>query len=136
MGLKDPRIGYNSATEFMASGLPWVTSSYALSGSAVTSFKFDKITKRLSVWNHETAAGKHLRVGFTVNGVNNGNYFLIDGGQTFEFDARIKEIFVRAHDSNDNPWYSLYAELIGIDSDMMPLLTGSVDGTTYWNGVG
>lgn len=136
MGMKDPRIGYNSVTEFMGSGLPWVTSSYALSGSAVTSYKFDKITKRLSVWNHESSAGKHLRVGFTANGVNNGNYFLIDGGQSFEFDARIKEIFLRSHDNNDNPWYSVYAELIGIDSDMMPLLTGSVDGTTFWNGVG
>lgn len=135
MGLKDPRIGYNSVTEFMGSGLPWVTSSYALSGSAISNYKFSKITKRLSVWNHGTS-GQHIRVGFTENGADKGNYFLVDGGQTFEFDARVKEVFIRADDSADNPLYSLYAELIGIDADQMPILTGSINGTIFWEGVG
>ena len=134
MGLKDPRIGFNSVTEFMGSGLPWVTSSYA--SSVVTQYKFSKLTKRLSVWNHDSTAGKHIRVGFTENGVNNGNYFLVDSGQTFEFDARLKEIFIRADDAMDTPQYSVYAELVGIDSDMMPRLTGSIDGTIFWEGVG
>lgn len=136
MGLKDPRIGYNSVTEFMGSGLPWVTSSIATGGTTFN-YKFAKITKRLSVWNHENSAGKHIRVGFTKNGIENtGNYLRIDSGQAFEFDARVKEIFIRADDVADNPPFSIYAELIGIDSDMMPILTGSVNGTTFWEGVG
>ena len=135
MGLKDPRIGYNSVTEFMGSGLPWVTSSIATGGTTFN-YKFQKITKRLSVWNHDPSAGKHIRVGFTKNGVENANYFLVDSGQAFEFDARVKEIFVRADDNMDNPQFSVYAELIGIDADQMPILTGSVDGTTFWEGVG
>jgi hypothetical protein len=135
MGMKDPRIGYNSVTEFMGSGLPWVTSSIATGGTTLN-YKFSKITKRLSVWNHETSTSKHIRVGFTKNGVEKGNYLLIDSGQTFEFDARIKEIFIRADDPADNPPFSVYAELIAIDADMMPQLTGSVGGITFWEGVG
>jgi hypothetical protein len=136
MGLKDPKVGFNSVTEFMGSGLPWVTSSMA-NGGTTYNIKFPKITKRLSVWNHEAASGKHIRVGFTKNGVETGGrFFLVDSGQTFEFDARVKEVFIRSDDAADNPLYSLYAELVGIDSDMMPILTGSINGTVFWEGVG
>ncbi len=138
MGMKDPRIGFNSVTEFMGSGLPWVTSSVML-GTNVYNYKFQKITKRLSVWNHATGSGQHVRVGFTTNGVNKQNYFLVDSGQTFEFDTRVKEIFLRSDEDNgpaDSPLISVFAELIGIDSMMMPILTGSIDGETFWEGVG
>lgn len=135
MGLKDPRIGYNSVTEFMGSGLPWVTSSIAVGGNTYN-YKFSKITKRLSVWNHATGSGQHIRVGFTKSGVEKANYFLVDAGQAFEFDTRVKEIFVRSDDNADSPLHSVYAELIGIDADQMPILTGSVNGTVFWEGVG
>lgn len=136
MGLKDPRIGYNSVTEFMGSGLPWVTSSIATGGTTYN-YRFQKITKRLSVWNHDSTAGNHIRVGFTKNGIEkSGNYLLVDAGQTFEFDARVKEVFIRSDDGLVSPPFSIYAELIGIDADMMPILTGSIDGTTFWEGVG
>lgn len=135
MGMNEPRIGYNSVTEFMGSGLPWVTSGTA--GATATSYKFDKITKRVIITNHESG-GKHLRVGFTLNGIDGveGNYFFrVDGGNTFEFDARVKEIYLKRDGANDIS-FSMYAELVGIDATMMPILTGSIDGTTFWNGVG
>jgi hypothetical protein len=135
MGLKDPKVGFNSVTEFMGSGLPWVTSSIA-SGATVNQYGFMKLTKRVSVWNHATGSGEHLRVGFTQNGVNNGNYLKIDGGQSFEFDSRIKNIFIRTDDPSDTISFSVFAELIAIDADQMPLLTGSINGTTFWEGVG
>ena len=135
MGLKDPRVGFNSVTEFMGSGLPWVISGSA--GSTVTRHQFDKITKRIIIKNHESV-GTILRVGFTENGVNGVGgqyYFGIDGGDIFEIDARIKEIFLKRNGSDDVD-YSLFAELTMIDSNMMPLLTGSINGTTFWEGVG
>lgn len=135
MGLKDPRIGYNSVTEFMGSGLPWVTSSVVLPGTTY-SYNFPKITKRVFVWNHNTGSNIHVRVGFTKNGIELGNYFKIDGGEQFEFDARIKQIFLRSDTAIDNHPISIYAELIGIDSDMMPILTGSINGEIFWEGVG
>ena len=88
------------------------------------------------VWNHNTGSNLHVRVGFTKNGIENGNYFKIDGGNQFEFDSRIKEIYLRSNDSiNDHP-VSIFAELVAIDSSMMPVLTGSIDGVTFWEGIG
>ncbi len=135
MSLRDPRVGFNSVNEFMGSGLPWVTSSMA-SGTAVYQYDFAKLTKRVSVWNHSTGSSTHLRVGFTRNGVNQGNHLKIDGGQVFEFDSRVKSIFIRVDDPLDTVSFSIFAELIGIDSEQMPLLTGSIDGVTFWEGVG
>lgn len=135
MALKDPRVGFNSVTEFMGSGLPWVISGSA--SSTVIRHKFDKIAKQIKIKNHETS-GTRLRVGFTENGVNGVEgqyYFGVDGGDLFEFDARIKEVFLLRDGANDVD-YSLYAELTMIDSDMMPVLTGSLNGSTYWNGIG
>ena len=135
MGLGNPKSGYNSMTEFMGSGLPWVTSSIATGGTTFQ-YSFPKIAKRIRVQNHETSAGKHLRVGFTKNGVENSNYFLVDGGKEFTFDVRVKEIFVRANSDLDSPQFSLFAELTMIDTVQMPVLTGSIDGTVFWEGVG
>lgn len=135
MGMDNPKIGFNSFSEFMGSGLPWVTSSIILHG-ATYKYTFSKIAKRVFVWNHNTGSNVHVRVGFTKNGIENGNYFKIDGGSQFEFDSRIKEIYLRSNDSiNDHP-VSIFAELVAIDSSMMPVLTGSIDGVTFWEGVG
>jgi len=135
MGLKDPRVGFNSVTEFMGSGLPWVTSSL-ISPNATYNYKFSKLTKRVFVWNHNTGSNVHVRVGFTKNGVELGNYFKIDAGEQFEFDARVKEVFLRSDTGVDSHPVSIYAELVAIDSDMMPTLTGSIDGIAFWEGVG
>lgn len=127
--------GYNSASEFMISGLPWVISGTA--GSTATKYEFDKITKHIIIKNHESGA-KSLRVGFTLNGINgvgSNYYFVVDGGDTFEFDARVKEIYLK-RDGSDNISFSMFVELVGINSIMMPQLTGSVGGSTFWNGVG
>jgi hypothetical protein len=135
MGLKDPRIGYNSVTEFMGSGLPWVTSSVILPNTTF-GYSFPKITKRVFVWNHNTGSNIHVRVGFTQNGVEKANYFKIDAGEQFEFDARVKDIYLRSDTAVDSHPVSIYAELVGIDADQMPILTGSINGVPFWEGVG
>lgn len=133
--MNEPRIGYNSVTEFMGSGLPWVITATA--GATVTKHSFNKITKHIKISSH-AGNGVYLRVGFTANGINGvgaNYYYKIDGGTTLELDARIKDIFL-LRDASTDVLYSLYAELVGIDASMMPVLTGSIDGTTFWNGVG
>jgi len=133
--MKDPRVGFNSVTEFMGSGLPWVISSTAT--TTVTKHSLDKVTKHLKISNLD-ADGVYLRVGFTENGINGvgaNYYYKVNGGQTLELDARIKEIFIKRDGATDAA-YSLYCELTNIDSDMMPVLTGSIGGSTFWNGIG
>ena len=133
--MKDPRVGFNSVTEFVGSGLPWVISSTAT--ATVTKHSLDKITKHLKISN-SAAAGVYLRVGFTENGINGveaNYYYKVNGGQALELDARIKEIFIKRDAATDAD-YSLYCELTNIDADMMPILTGSLNGSTFWNGIG
>ena len=134
MGTNNPSAGYNSTNEFMVSGLPWVISATAV--TAVTRYQFDKISKRIIVKNHHASAA--LRVGFTENGVGGAGdnyYFIVSAGETFEFDSRINQVFIKRDASTDVP-FSMFVELVGIDATMMPLLTGSVAGVTFWNGVG
>ena len=134
MGTNNPSAGYNSTNEFMVSGLPWVISATA--EATVTRYQFDKISKHIIVKNHHASAA--LRVGFTENGVGGvgGNYyFIVSAGQTFEFDSRINQVFIKRDASTDVP-FSMFVALVGIDATMMPLLTGSVAGVTFWNGVG
>ena len=137
MGLINPISGFNSSSEFTISGLPWVITA-STSGISVVKYEFPKITKSITLHNLETSANKKIRVGFTANGVNgvNGNYyFCYDSGDLVVLDVRVKEIYIRADSSNTIP-YSLYASLTMIDDAQMPILTGSIDGQTYWNGVG
>ena len=133
MGLYDVKSGFNSATEFMVSGLPWVTSSIA--SSAVIRYSLPKISKHVILTNHDST-GKHVRLGFTSNGVTLGNYFKVDGGQSLEIDVRVKDLYLVADNPVNTPPFSLFVELTGIDPNMMPVMTGSISGTAYWEGVG
>jgi len=137
MGLGNPPSGYNTSSEFVPSGLPWVITG-STSTTAVIKYTFPKVTKSIMLHNLESSSNKFLRIGFTENGVNGvgGNfYFIIDSGDIVTLDARVTEIFVRSDSSNTIP-YSIYAALTTIDNIFMPVLTGSIDGTTYWQGVG
>ena len=137
MALNNPKSGLFSTPEFQASGLPWVITG-STSTTTVIKYTFPKVTKSLTIHNLESSNSKLLRVGFTANGVNGvgGNYyFCVDAGDLFTFDVRVKEVYIRADSSNTIP-FSVYASLTTIDANFMPVLTGSVGGTSYWDGVG
>lgn len=134
MSLNNPSSGFFSTPEFQAAGLPW-TATATTSGITVVRYSLPKVTKSVTFVNAETSAANRIRIGFTENGVNGTNYVLVNGGQTVTLDARVKEIFVRANASGTYA-YSVYCALTTIDGKFMPILTGSVDGSTYWDGVG
>ena len=137
MSLNNPSSGFFSTPEFQASGLPWVITG-STSNITVINYKFPKVSKSITVHNLENSSNKFLRVGFTLNGVNGGGgnyYFLVDGGDSLTLDARVTEVFVRA-DSSNTIIFSIYGSLTTIDKKFMPTLTGSIGGTSYWDGVG
>lgn len=138
MPLNNPKSGINTPAEFTMSGLPWVVSGTTVSNS-VTSYQLPKITKNITFQNLSTTSNKFIRLGFTLNGVNavGGNYyFVVNAGDSITLDARVKEVYVRADTFTDTLNYSLYCSLTMIDSTMMPILTGSIDGTALWEGIG
>ena len=70
-------------------------------------------------------SGGTLRFGFTENGVNGSNYFLVNSNDgNFSFDLRCKTIYVRA--DTGSVTMSLCVALTQIDRDRYPLLTGSL----------
>lgn len=136
MALNNPASGFFAASEYMVSPLPWVVTG-STSTTNIDKHTFHKVSKSLTIVNHGVA-GKYIRVGFTVNGVNGvgGDYFVkLDGGGTLELDVRVTEVFVRA-DSSNTISYSLYAGLTTIDAGQMPTLSGSLGNGTGWEGIG
>jgi hypothetical protein len=136
MGLNNPKAGLNTAAEFTMSGLPWVLSG-TISSTAVR-YSFPKVTKDIVIINNNTTAAQRLRVGFTengVNGVDEANYILINGGSNITLNVRVKELYL-LRDGGSDISSSVCANLTMIDSTMMPILTGSIGGTTYWEGIG
>lgn len=120
MTYNNSRSGPNNAAEYVASGLPWVTSSANISTSP-WKIDFPYVTNHLSFC--VTGSGA-VRVGFTQNGVNGTNFALIPGGTGWvQFDVRCKEIYVRSDTSTQN--ISILAGLTMIENRGFPVLTGS-----------
>ena len=138
MSLNNPKGGIGYAAEFQSSALPWTTSSQAMTGVTYR-IDFPKVTRFITIKNHGGAT-EHLRLGFTRNGIENGNNFRIlgsaNGTPESTFELRVKEIYIRA-DGAVSPHYSILAGLTNIDSEQMGLLSGTLsDGTSGWAGVG
>jgi hypothetical protein len=138
MSLNNPKSGLNNAAEFQSSALPYVTSSQAMSATTYR-YDFDKITRFIFIKNHG-ANGESIRVGFTKNGVEGGNYYIVDGstnvGTEASFELRVKQLFIRSHTAAA-PHFSLMVGLTNIDASMMPQLSGTLDdGSAGWTGIG
>ena len=136
MALNNVKPGFNNAAEFTASGLPWVLSGTV--SNSVVKYSFPKVTKDIVIINNNTTAAQRLRVGFTENGVNgvgNAYYILVNGGSNITLNVRVKELYL-LRDGGSDISTSVCANLTTIDAMMMPVLTGSLGGATYWEGVG
>lgn len=137
MGLDNPRAGISAAGEFQSSALPFVTSSQApVASTGALRIDLPKVTRFLTVANHDAAANL-LRVGFTLNGVRNaGNYFLVAGGGVpVTLELRVKEVFFAGHTTS--PSFSLCAGLTTVDARDMSTLSGTLpNGAPGWPGVG
>lgn len=137
MPLNYPQPSMGSAAEFQSSGLPWVTSSAASTGAS--RYDFPKVTRSINVRNTTTGSGGFLKFGFTQNGVDNvtsSNYYTLPPGANEVFEVRVKEVWIAAMGGPCN--FSMFAALTTVPSKEMPILTGSVTGSTAsgWIGVG
>lgn len=129
MPLNNPDDTTGMASEYMSSALPWVTSSNFT--TTPTRYKFPKVSRFIQVRNHGPG---ELALGFTTNGVNGSNRFVVPPGEMFESELRLREIYVRALSTTSSG--SVLAGLTTAPSKYMPVLTGSINGTSMWEGVG
>lgn len=105
-------------SEFIVSGVPWVTSSLA---SAVKYHPFADANGQnlMSQWItvKNTGTSGSLSVAFTSTGFSTNNYFTIAAGQSFERELMVYQLYVSS--SAQQP-YSVIAGLTAINSSQFP----------------
>lgn len=115
------KTGPNNASEYMASGLPYVTHSQAIAGT-VSHIQFPFVTNELNVKNNYEGI---LRVGFTENGVLGTNYFSLPVSGTFGGKLRVTDLYVTAEAGTLD--FEVMAGLTGIPRKDFYLLTGALN---------
>jgi hypothetical protein len=137
MAINHPKAGANSVPAYQLSGVPFVTSSAG--GEVQTDpieITFPYVTRFFMVQN---TSANPMRIGFTADGVDadiTANYLVLSGNDmTPRLELRCKSLFFR-NDGAGNCSFSLVAGLSTIESNEFPVLTGSVDGTSAFEGVG
>lgn len=111
------KAGLNSVGNYQVSGIPYVTSAVAPAfGGTPVKISFPSVTKFVTVKNVDTHL---LRVGFSENGVNGTNYFILDKNESFTADLKVTSIFLIG-DQASAVTASLIAGLTGIETSMLP----------------
>lgn len=119
---------------------------------------FDYVTKWIEIEN--TDSGPHgLRVAFTKTGSfaaserlpgggtkaagDHGHYIVVAAGQKVKYDFRCKSLFFVSNTTTGDPnlagnssSFTLRAGLTTIPASNFPVLTGSISGTSAFEGVG
>ena len=107
--------GYNHMPAYQVSGLPYVTSSTA-TDTPPFKVSFPYITKFITI----RADGGSLDIGFTLNGTNNSNHFVLPNNGVLTMEVRVKEMYIKGTST-----FHLVAGLTGIPTASVPNLTSS-----------
>ena len=140
-GYYDQSPGITDVGSYQVSGYPWVTGSVILDGQE-HEINFPSVTKAIYIQN-KTLAGQgntdilvHFDTGINSGVDNNHQYMTCGGtgpagayaayGQINLSDVKCKKIYISHGNAGGNPaTYELQAELTGIGSANMFVLTGS-----------
>lgn len=133
MSLDNPRAGYNLATEYQSSALPWLTSSTAPAAGSPVRYDFPRVTRFITLINRD-AITNTLSLGFTRNGVIGNNKIIVPANTQVSLELRITSLYIQGE--SGTPAYSLCVGLTNVGAIEMPQLTGSLNGTPMWDGVG
>lgn len=124
MSLGNPNSGGGFAAEFMVAPAPWVTQS-SLPTGGVVSYEFSTVARHLRILNHDSGS---INVGFSLNGVNGSNKFLVPTSGTLELDCRFTSLHIKGVIGQT---YSLFVGQTGIPTKNHAVVTAS-----YGFGVG
>lgn len=106
-----PAAGLGSVGSYQISGIPFATGSLSVSNAAVTTVEFPSVSKFVVVKN---LSSNSLRVGFSENGVNGTNYFVLTNNESFAADLRVTKLFLRGDSSSTTA--TVIAGLTGIST--------------------
>lgn len=110
------RPGLGNTNSYLTSGIPFVTSSVVSPalGQESLVIEFPQVTKFITVKN--TTANSHpVRIGFSRNGINGSNFFLLDKDESFSAELRVVDLHILSNDPSHNPTVTIIAGLTSID---------------------
>jgi hypothetical protein len=130
MGFEYAKPGIGNVGSYQISGVPFVTGTLTVPANTASALEvaFPSVTKKVIV--HLTKDKEQLRVGFSANGVQDTNYFLLDTnghGRTgfIELEVKCDKIFLLSN-NGDTVTATVAAELTGIQFfDLTATYSGS-----------
>lgn len=159
MTLKYPKPGVNDIGSYQISGIPYVTASL-LQRNETLQINFPFVTKNFTVFNNGSSTTE-VAVGFSasgtlsgsqgiVGGAKSGNYFIVKGGTNFTAEVRCTTIFLSnsvgetqtitgghlGTQAGGTLRVNVLGSLTRIDSGEFPTLTGSINSTSSFEGIG
>ena len=125
MPFQPPASGLSNTAEYLASGLPWVSSSAIPSGSTWV-IEFPYVSSHLCIKNTSIVAST-LAVGFTASGTLGNNRFNLINNTTvqaeFNQHVRVTKVYLTAFTNNVTA--SVFGGMTTISPRHFPTLTGS-----------
>lgn len=118
MTLNNPQSGGAFVPEFLVAPAPWVTQSSIPSGGVI-SYQFSYLARSVRFLNHDSGS---VNIGYSLNGVNATNRFLVPTSGTFEFDCRFTSFFVKGVIGQQ---FSLMVGLTGVEKRHVLNVTAS-----------
>lgn len=131
------KAGPNHVPAYITSGIPFISQSAtneAPSGATTIKFSFPYVTKFFQV---ESISGD-LKFGFSdlgTLGAITDNSISVSSGQKSEiYDLRCKELYLTGDGVTST--FKIIAGLTTIPASNFPILTGSINGTDAFGGIG
>jgi hypothetical protein len=128
MSVHNYKVGLGSVGSYQVSGKPWVTGS-TISDGAEHYIQFPSVAKAVTVINTDPSGDDDIRIHFNSTGSGNvigGNHYitLANARDSLTLTTKCKEIYI-SNPSASPSAYQMIAELTGINSNDMFVLTGS-----------
>ena len=100
------RAGLGNAASYMVSGRPWCKAEIDCE-SAPVKVEFPAVTRWIQIFNQDDAAGHHLKVAFSENGLSGDEYFALEdyvgtseaGHNTIQLELKLTEIWIEGSDN-------------------------------------
>ena len=128
-------VGLQNVSSYQVSGIPFLTGSIqVVKDAAPIQISFPEVTKRIVIGCKN--GSNDVRVGFSSNGVSNGNFFSLSAGTTaasrLTLDVKVSSIWLFCNVGSINSVVDIAAELTNIDTNL--LLRSGPTGLPNWSG--
>lgn len=114
-----PVAGLSNVGSYQVSSIPYLTHSVAPAyGSTPVEIKFPSVTRFVNIKNIDPT-NRHLRVGFSANGVNQSNYIVLTQYESYTADFKVTSVFIVSEEAFPVS-ASISAGLTGIHPSNLP----------------